>query len=422
MNPRLLLGLLLAGLAAAGAAGQVRLPEPNPPAVSGGAAGVLASSAAPEPELNAAPGTEWAFHKTADGAHPSAAEQQMVWLMNRARRSPEAEGIWLAHLRQANVQFAMDYFGVQRSVLMSEFAARAATPPGAFDVRLYLAASNHSAYLISIDGQNHDNQFQRILDQGFHYTSGRGSVFSYSEDAVYGHAGFNVDWGPGDGTGMQPGRGHREGLMGSYSCVGVACVAENNPGTDVGPLVTTINYCNASTSYANHYNRFLVGTVWKDANTNELYEAGEGLGGVTVMPDKVTFYAVTGTAGGYAIPITSTGTYGVTFSGGGLSSNVVRSALVGSVSVLLDVADSPGGQQPMQSSVSLAPSGLATYLLSNQRKGSAYRLSASTNLASGGWSWAGVLPSGYGAALTYSAPLYVTNAPQRFLSLMRWTY
>jgi hypothetical protein len=74
--------------------------------------------------------------------------------------------------------------------------------------------SNHSDYLISIDGQNHNNQFQRIADQGFHYSSGRGSVYSYSEDAIYGHAGFNVDWGGDDGTGMQEGRGHREGLMG----------------------------------------------------------------------------------------------------------------------------------------------------------------------------------------------------------------
>ena len=41
--------------------------------------------------------TEWVFHKTADGSHPDGNEQQMVWLMNRARANPAAEGAFLAN-------------------------------------------------------------------------------------------------------------------------------------------------------------------------------------------------------------------------------------------------------------------------------------------------------------------------------------
>ena len=420
MTPRLFYARLFFCLAASGVLGQSRMPEPDPPFFVKADANAQAVYAPAEPALMAAPAFEWTFHKTADGAHPSAAEQQMMWLMNRARRSPAAEGIWLAHLRQSNVQSAMNYFRVQRDVLMSEFAALAATPPAAFDMRLYLAASNHSAYLISIDGQTHDGQLQRVNDQGFHWSSWGGSVFSYSEDAVYGHAGFNVDWGPGDGTGMQPGRGHRVSLMGNRSNVGIACVEENNPETEVGPLVTTINYCTAQTTYTNHYNRFIVGTVWSDSNTNDLYEAGEGRGNVTVMPDRGSYYAVTGSAGGYAIPV-SAATYTLTFSGGGLPSNIVKSVTVGSVSALVDLNLS-ASTMGVLASATLAADGATTFVLSGQRKGCGYRLSACTNLVSGVWSWAGVMPSGYGSTLTYNAQLFATNAPQRFLSLIGWQY
>lgn len=410
---------IISGLFAGSVFGQVRMPEPNPPFIPGPEKKHLRPEEVPiQPQ--ALPSLEWTLHKTADELHPSGSEQQMVWLMNRARRSPTLEGVWLAHLRQSNVQATMDYFGVMRDVLMDEFADRARTPPGAFDVRLYLAASNHSAYLISIDAQNHSNQFQRVQDEGFHYTSARGSVYSYAKDAIYGHAGFNVDWGGNDGTGMQTGRGHREGLMGAYSSVGVACVEENDPLTSVGPLVTTINYCSANTSYSNHYNLFIVGTVWTDANTNALYDPGEGIGSVTVMPDQGTYYAVTGTAGGYAIPVSS-GAYTLTYSGGGLPSNMVRSVTVGSVSRLEDVELS-GDSYDMTVSATISPTGMVTYVLSDQRKGFAYSLVASTNLVLGGWTWAGIVPTGYSDSVTYSVPLIETNVTKRFVALRGWRY
>lgn len=421
MTACLLRGFIAVSVFAASAFGQVRMPEQNPPFVSGpNRDDVRPSELAPLPAIEPMALTEWTLHMTSDGSHPSGSEQQMVWLMNRARRAPSIEGIWLAHLRQVNVQSAMNYFGVLRNVLMDEFAARSSTAPGAFDARLYLAASNHSAYLISIDGQNHSNQFQRIADQGFHYSSGRGSVYSYSKDAIHGHAGFNVDWGGDDGTGMQEGRGHREGVMGDYSCVGIACVVETNPATSVGPLVTTINYCNALSGYSDHYNRFIVGTVWTDSNTNDLYDPGEGMGNVTVMPDQGTYYAVTGIAGGYAIPA-SAGTYTVTFSGGGLSSNVLKQVVVGSVSALVDLELSIQAMD-MRASPTISPEGMLTYTLTGQRKGCAYSLVTTTNLLFGDWIWTGVLPIGYDDTLTYNAQLIETNLTQRFIALRGWRY
>jgi len=398
----------------------MRMPEPNPPFVPGPENPQLRAATPPIPGWATAPTTEWTLHKTADGSHPSGDEQQMMWLMNRARRSPAIEGIWLAHVRQSNVQSTLAYFNVLYQVLMDEFAARTNAPPGAFDSRLYIAASNHCAYLISIDGQNHSNQFTRVTDQGFHYTSARGSVYSYSLDAIYGHAGFNVDWGGDDGTGMQTGRGHREGLMGSYSCTGIACVPETNAATFVGPMVITINYCNASTSYADHYNLFIVGTVWNDLNTNSLYDSGEGIGLVTVMPDTGTYYAVTGEAGGYAIPVDS-GTFEVTFSGGSLPSNFVKSVTVGSTSELVD-CPLHGAPAAAEWNATLDATNTLAGILNGQQKGYPYRLSSCTNLEEGIWTWAGVLPSGYGTSLAYSVSMIDTNATQRFLSLQGWPY
>ncbi len=68
------------------------------------------------------------------------------------------------------------------------------------------------------------------------------------------------------------------------------------------------------------------------------------------MPDEGTFFAFTGDAGGFAIPITSAGVYMVNFSGGDLgASNVTLAATVGTDSVRLDLklgTDSDGDGVP----------------------------------------------------------------------------
>lgn len=284
---------------------------------------------------------EWSFHKSADGFWPSGIEQQYVWLMNRARSAPKIEGMWLAWIRDPQVRQALEYFSVKRELLREEFAALAPAPPAAFDIRLHQAALKHSQRLVVEDAQHHNGQFEAVLEAGFSFLNIAGSVFAYAENGLYGHAGFNVDWGGNDGSGMQTGRGHRAGLMSARPNVGVAVVLEDNPATGVGPQVTTINYATANTAQPDHFNRFIVGTVWRDANGNRLYDPGEGIGGVTVKPDHGTYFAVTGQAGGYAIPV-EPGTYVLTFSGGGLAQPQTRTVTVGEVSVLVPWEDDHG--------------------------------------------------------------------------------
>jgi hypothetical protein len=324
----------------------IQAPEPNPPAFyrylpEAPAAATAESFRAPSP----IPSVEWTYHKTPDNLHPDGNEQQMVWLMNRARSNPPQEGIWLAWLGSGGDTLITracnnpPYWVVDIGVLQNAFAAIQAKPPAAFDVRLYYAAKDHSDYLISINAQSHTGQTVRVHDAGFEWGSYiAGVVFSYSLNAVYGHAGFNIDWGDGP-YGMQDPPGHRNALMsvtGNYTNVGYAVVPETSSTTTVGPQVITGNLADADTGNPDHFNRFIVGTVWEDTNSNGQYDPGEGLAGVTVMPDSGTYYAVTGNSGGYAVPADA-GTYTVSFSGGEIVGAYTRSVAVGTSSVLQDL-------------------------------------------------------------------------------------
>jgi hypothetical protein len=314
------------------------VPEPDPPRIE------EADRTSPGLLSNATPRSttmmiEWTYHKTMDNEHPDATEQQLLWLTNRARANPRQEGQWLATVNDPFINMARSHFGVDPALLQDEFANYSVKPPAAFDVRLYNAAKAQSEDLIQRDSQDHTQQFDHIDAAGFVYSQVRGIVFSYAYTALYGHAAFNIDWGVGDVTGMQPGRGHRMAIMsvdGNYTNVGVAAVKEHEPSTGVGPLVITGNYCRAYPNEPDHYNRFIVGTVWSDLNGNGLFDPDEGIGGVTAIPDGGSFYAVTSNSGGYAIPILVQGEIVVTFSGSSLVEDIVQPVTVGSDSVLVD--------------------------------------------------------------------------------------
>src|SRR5439155_266844 len=81
---------------------------------------------------------------------------------------------------------------------------------------------------------------------------------------------------------------------------------------------------------------FVLGVVYNDANHNNFYDQGEGLAGVTVKPDSGSFFAVTGTAGGFAFPVGTSGTLMVTASGGGLASPVTMQVTLTGVNVKVD--------------------------------------------------------------------------------------
>jgi hypothetical protein len=64
--------------------------------------------------------------------------------------------------------------------------------------------------------------------------------------------------------------------------------------------------------------------VYADKNNNGFYDIGEGLEGVTIKPSRGSYYAVSSTSGGYAIPFSGSGSVTVTASGGNLSAPVTK--------------------------------------------------------------------------------------------------
>src|SRR5262249_39810136 len=121
-------------------------------------------------------------------------------------------------------------------------------------------------------------------------------------------------------------RGHRVNLLHIYPPstpvfqeVGIGFVAEGTADGMGFAHFETQDFGTTGTG------QFLVGVVYNDANGNSFYDQGEGVAGIQVMPDSGTYFALTSTSGGYAIPVAASGTLNVTISGGALTTPITKS-------------------------------------------------------------------------------------------------
>ncbi len=171
---------------------------------------------------------------------------------------------------------------------------------------------------------------QRISSNGYNWIAYGENVYSYSKSVFYGHAGFNVDWGPGPG-GMQSPPGHRDNIhSASFREVGIGVVDGTNG--SVGPQLVTQDFATKSGAVP-----LITGVVYYDFNANNFYDLGEGIGGVTVIVSGATNTTVTADSGGYAVPVSTNGNYTVTFSAPGLAATQ-RVAVISSLkNVKIDI-------------------------------------------------------------------------------------
>jgi hypothetical protein len=154
----------------------------------------------------------------------------------------------------------------------------------------------------------------RIATNGYSANTWGENVFAYAQSVPYGQAGFAVDWGNGTG-GMQTPPGHRDNMLSpQFREVGMGIVDGING--SVGPQIITQDF---GTQFGSP--TFITGVVYYDLNQNGFYDLGEGIGGVTVNTPSSAYYALTANSGGYALPVSSNGTYVVTFTAPGLSNN-----------------------------------------------------------------------------------------------------
>ncbi|MBC7782853.1 MAG: hypothetical protein H7144_03355 [Burkholderiales bacterium] len=290
--------------------------------------------------------------------YPTADEQYMVELLNRARANPVAEA---QSFNGYNDGRGNTYNGDLNEGLSSEAISSASKQPLAINPFLTDAARTHSQWMVDNDTFSHTG-------------AGGSSIGSREEAAGYSGAstwGENIaaNWGypqppvPTETVSDQhrslftdmsiPGRGHRTNLLSnSFKEVGVGVATGLWPmqGYNYQALATTQDFGTKSTTY-------LTGVAYADTTSaNSFYTPGEGLSGVTVQAVRIsdghTVSTTTWASGGYSLAL-GAGSYNIQATGGALGSTIYyNNVTVGSENVKRDfvaghTADpNPGGPAP----------------------------------------------------------------------------
>lgn len=276
---------------------------------------------------------------------PTNDEQYMLELVNRARANPTAEGIRLMDTDDQGVQAAYTYFQIDAVATKQAFTTYPERPPLAFHPALITAARAHTADMVEHNFQGHtstngDGLQQRYAAVSYQSIGQYGeNVSAYSNSVWYGHCGLNVDWGQQNQIDL----GHRSNIMNFdqavYTEIGIGITKTNGglqSGT-VGPYVITQDF-------GMRQPRYILGVVYNDQNANGFYDPGEGMAGVEVRPATGSYYAVTSSSGGYAIPYAGTGSVVVTASGGALAGTMTRTVIMNGDNVKVDFV--PTAQAP----------------------------------------------------------------------------
>ena len=275
---------------------------------------------------------------------PTGQEQLYLELINRARASPSAEGVRLATTTDADVLAHYSGFGVNLLLLQTELSLLPARPPLAMNAKLITSARAHSLdeftnSFQSHTGSNGSNIPQRITAAGYAWANYGENTYTNSRSTWFGHASFEVDWGPGGAGGMQLDRKHRVLIHSpDFKEIGIG-LYEGSKGfgaTAFGPQVVTQDFGMP----AGPAIPFLSGVVFYDFNGNAFYDPGEGIGGVTVNADGAAWHSETASSGGYAIPLPAgTAQRTVSFTGLGFNTSI-NTLVTGTTSVKVDLKPS----------------------------------------------------------------------------------
>jgi len=264
---------------------------------------------------------------------PSQDEQYYLELLNRARMNPPAAGVEISNTTDPDVSSEFTYWITQdpdeptRARIKSDFANYKPKQPLAMNAALLTAARAHSQDMLTNNYQGHQGSdgswpWDRAQKAGYPSLFG-GSPYVGENAAAYAtslydaYAGWLIDFGVPNDTQW----GHRNNCLefrtGSdtinpgYTECGPGMIP--NPGggypASTGPLVSTLDFGDAG-------KHFVLGVVYADQNKNGRYDPGEGISGVRIDVTGASYYAISATYGGYAIPVTGSGTLTVKATGG----------------------------------------------------------------------------------------------------------
>lgn len=271
---------------------------------------------------------------------PTDEEQMYLELINRARANAIAEADRLIALAATN-QDVFDQFvtawNVDVALMKAQFATNPPVPPLSFNAKLTEAARKHSQFQFDTATQTHTGSGgstlrERVEAEGYLWSNLGENVFLNATSPEHGHAGFEIDWGPGVG-GMQTPPGHRNSIHSpNFTEIGIGIVNGTNSvnGNDAGPQVVTQDFGRAKNLLP-----YITGVAYYDINGNNFYDLGEGLPGVQVQVDGVSSFAITTKSGGFSVPVPANRSHTVRFGGAG-HAEVVQTVNVTTNNVKLD--------------------------------------------------------------------------------------
>ncbi len=243
-------------------------------------------------------------------------EQYLLELINRARSDPGAEAARLGiSLNQG---------------LASGSIQDTAKQPLAANEFLNNAAADHSKWMLATNifshtGQGGSSAGDRIEDAG--YTNWR----TWGENISYRGGGNvqSVSVVEDHHDGLFKSAGHRRNLMNDgFTEIGLGQEYGRFDNFDASMLTEKFA--------SDRGDPFLLGVVFDDQDGDDFFDPGEELPDVrvAVSGEGATF---TGDGGGYGIRVDGSGTFNVTFSGGGLDGSVTRTVQIGAENVKLDL-------------------------------------------------------------------------------------
>jgi uncharacterized protein YkwD len=292
---------------------------------------------------------------------PSPDAQLYLEYVNRSRADALVEAQRLRNETNPDVLSAYSFYGINPQNIVNQYNTSVSNglfpqhaQPLSFQPALITAATLHTQDQYQNQFQGHDSSnnppapfqpgytlSQRLSAVGYPFTAAAENVFSTSLSDLYGHDGFEVDWGnvsnPSDphynpafnGQGMQNPAGHRLNLHNpDLKEIGIGVI--NGTNGSVGPQVITEDLGSSGDT------RYVTGVVYQDLNHNNFYDVGEGRSGVRVDVVGSAYYAISTTSGAYSVPVSQDGTYAVTFTGGGFQTFSTNATIAGGLNVKID--------------------------------------------------------------------------------------
>lgn len=256
---------------------------------------------------------------------PTAQEVLVVELVNRARANPGAEAARLGIALNDGI------IGTQITDTPKQ--------PLAHNLLLIESSRLHSLWMLEQDifahiGVNNSTPHERMVAAGYQFTDSWASGENIAWNGIIATSINLTSYAVSQHEGLFKSAGHRVNILNeNYRELGVGQQQGYfmTDGRNYLSSMLTQNFAKSGSSY------FLTGVIYEDKSSNEFYDVGEGLSGITITINNKS-YPVYST-GAYSIPLTN-GNYELSITGDALGAPVYYSVQVSGKNRKLDVIKS----------------------------------------------------------------------------------